>query len=245
MERAGISRVETRAHPGPGSRRHPHGSPRHIVIVAAGGADKSVPAWRNLTASQVQLNILEGKNPEVDPAGGAGRPEQAGQRVAFRRAMRKRAVGHERPAPRHSGGSAPVVWVARDVAIGVLPRGSVRCTRCRAGHRLRFFEAAPPRRIGVKVWIYKARLSGHAQRARGRSSAPRGRGSAPSRWRRRWRWRSSGPVVRPAAPTVATTVAVEAPRRVPRPGRGSANHRAHGAVAGELSHADSSARQAP
>src|SRR5207342_1893032 len=90
MERAGISRVEierTRDR----VRVDIHTARPGIVIGRRGAeADRIRGDLEKLTGKQVQLNILEVKNPEVDAQLVAqGIAEQLSARVAFRRAMRK------------------------------------------------------------------------------------------------------------------------------------------------------------
>src|SRR5207237_1586051 len=90
MERAGISKVEierTRDR----VRVDIHTARPGIVIGRRGAeADRIRGDLEKLTGKQVQLNILEVKNPEIDAQLVAqGVAEQLSSRVAFRRAMRK------------------------------------------------------------------------------------------------------------------------------------------------------------
>ncbi len=90
MERAGISKVEierTRDR----VRVDIHTARPGIVIGRRGAeADRIRGDLEKLTGKQVQLNILEVKNPEVDAQLVAqGVAEQLSSRVSFRRAMRK------------------------------------------------------------------------------------------------------------------------------------------------------------
>ena len=90
MERAGISKVEierTRDR----VRVDIHTARPGIVIGRRGAeADRIRGELEKLTGKQVQLNILEVKNPEIDAQLVAqGVAEQLAGRVAFRRAMRK------------------------------------------------------------------------------------------------------------------------------------------------------------
>jgi small subunit ribosomal protein S3 len=90
MERAGIAKVEierTRDR----VRVDIHTARPGIVIGRRGAeADRIRGELEKLTGKQVQLNILEVKNPEVDAQLVAqGVAEQLAGRVAFRRAMRK------------------------------------------------------------------------------------------------------------------------------------------------------------
>src|SRR5437588_8997740 len=90
MERAGISKVEierTRDR----VRVDIHTARPGIVIGRRGAeADRIRGELEKLTKKQVQLNILEVKNPEaVAQLVAQGVAEQLSNRVAFRRAMRK------------------------------------------------------------------------------------------------------------------------------------------------------------
>src|SRR6185503_9322365 len=90
MERAGISKVEierTRDR----VRVDIHTARPGIVIGRRGAeAERIRGELEKLTGKQVQLNILEVKNPEIDAQLVAqGVAEQLSSRVAFRRAMRK------------------------------------------------------------------------------------------------------------------------------------------------------------
>jgi len=90
MERAGISKVEierTRDR----VRVDIHTARPGIVIGRRGAeADRIRSDLEKLTAKQIQLNILEVKNPEADAQLVAqGVAEQLSSRVSFRRAMRK------------------------------------------------------------------------------------------------------------------------------------------------------------
>src|ERR1019366_1882592 len=90
MERAGISKVEierTRDR----VRVDIHTARPGIVIGRRGAeADRIRGDLEKLTSKQIQLNILEVKNPEVDAQLVAqGVAEQLSSRVSFRRAMRK------------------------------------------------------------------------------------------------------------------------------------------------------------
>ena len=90
LERAGISSIEIERR----SERVTiflHAARPGIVIGRNGAeAEKTRAGLEKLTGKQVQLNILEVKNPEIDAQLVAqGVAEQLGARVAFRRAMRK------------------------------------------------------------------------------------------------------------------------------------------------------------
>ena len=90
LERAGISSIEIERR----SERVTiflHAARPGIVIGRNGAeAEKTRAGLEKLTGKQVQLNILEVKNPEIDAQLVAqGVAEQLGARVAFRRAMRR------------------------------------------------------------------------------------------------------------------------------------------------------------
>ncbi len=90
MERAGVSRIEierTRDR----VRIDLHTARPGIVIGRRGQeADILRQRLEKLTGKQVQLNILEVKNPEIDAQLVAqGIAEQLAARVSFRRAMKK------------------------------------------------------------------------------------------------------------------------------------------------------------
>ena len=90
MERAGVSKIEierTRE-----KVRIDLFTARPGIVIGRRGqeADKLRIDLENLTGKQVQLNILEVKNPEMDAQLVAqGVAEQLAARVSFRRAMRK------------------------------------------------------------------------------------------------------------------------------------------------------------
>src|SRR5687767_15802174 len=97
MERAGISKVEierTRDR----VRVDIHTARPGIVIGRRGAeAERIRTDLEKLTGKQIQLNILEVKNPEADAQLVAqGIAEQLSARVAFRRAMRKGLQGAQR-----------------------------------------------------------------------------------------------------------------------------------------------------
>ena len=90
MERAGISKVEIERTTDR-VRVDIHTARPGIVIGRRGAeADRIRGNLEKLTKKQVQLNILEVKNPEIDAQLVAqGVAEQLSSRVSFRRAMRK------------------------------------------------------------------------------------------------------------------------------------------------------------
>ena len=159
MERAGISKVEierTRDR----VRVDIHTARPGIVIGRRGAeADRIRGQLEKLTGKQVQLNILEVRNPESDAQLVAqGVAEQLSNRVSFRRAMRKSMQSAQR---------SPQVKGIRIQCSGRLGgaemsrsefyrEGRVPLHTLRADIDYGFFEAKTTfGRIGVKVWIYK------------------------------------------------------------------------------------------
>ncbi|RAF63547.1 30S ribosomal protein S3, partial [Burkholderia multivorans] len=90
LERAGISKVNIERNRDR-VRVDIHTARPGIVIGRRGAeADRIRGQLEKLTGKQIQLNILEVKNPEIDAQLVAqGVAEQLASRVAFRRAMRK------------------------------------------------------------------------------------------------------------------------------------------------------------
>jgi small subunit ribosomal protein S3 len=116
--------------------RHRHRPPRRRGRPHPGELEK-------LTGKQVQLNILEVKNPEMDAQLVAqGVAEQLSSRVAFRRAMRK-AIQSTMKSRRqgHQGAVRRPPRRRRDVPLGVLPRGPVPLHTLRANIDYGFYEA--------------------------------------------------------------------------------------------------------
>jgi len=191
MERAGISRVEierTRDR----VRVDIHTARPGIVIGRRGAeADRIRGELEKLTGKQVQLNILEVKNPEIDAQLVAqGVAEQLSGRVAFRRAMRKAIQTSMR-----SGAKGVRVQCSGRLGGAEMSRsefyreGQVPLHTLRADIDYGFYEARTTfGRIGVKVWIYKGEVAGtRAEReaqAAARAAAPgrgRGRSDRPTR----------------------------------------------------------------
>ncbi|MDE9365259.1 30S ribosomal protein S3 [Luteipulveratus sp. YIM 133132] len=182
MERAGISRVEierTRDR----VRVDIHTARPGIVIGRRGAeADRLRSELEKLTGKQVQLNILEVKNPEADSQLVAqGIAEQLAARVSFRRAMRKGMQSATR-----AGVKGIRVQVSGRLGGAEMSRtefyreGRVPLHTLRANIDYGFYEAKTTfGRIGVKVWIYKGDLTAK-ELAREQAAAP----SRPSRGRR-------------------------------------------------------------
>jgi len=222
MERAGISRVEierTRDR----VRVDIHTARPGIVIGRRGAeADRIRGDLEKLTGKQVQLNILEVKNPEVDAQLVAqGVAEQLSGRVQFRRAMRKAMQTTMR-----SGAKGIRIQCSGRLNGAEMSRtefyreGRVPLHTLRADIDYGFYEAKTTfGRIGVKVWIYKGEVAGtraerQAQAAAragvpGRSGRPQRAGERPSRGTRPTRSDRPGsaPEAAPAEAAVAAPAA--------------------------------------
>lgn len=176
LERAGIARVDierTRDR----VRVDLHTARPGIVIGRRGAeADRLRGQLEKLTGKQVQLNILEVKNPETDAQLVAqGIAEQLAARVSFRRAMRKGIMSAQR-------GGAKGIRVQCSGRLGgaemsrseFYREGRVPLHTLRANIDYGFFEARTTfGRIGVKVWIYKGDVT-DKELARAQAQAPRG-----------------------------------------------------------------------
>ena len=130
-----------------------------IVIGRRGAeADRIRGDLEKLTGKQVQLNILEVKNPEIDAQLVAqGVAEQLSSRVSFRRAMRKAMQ-----TAMKSGAKGIRVQCSGRLGGAEMSRsefyreGRVPLHTLRADIDYGFYEARTTfGRIGVKVWIYK------------------------------------------------------------------------------------------
>ncbi len=216
MERAGISKVEierTRDR----VRVDIHTARPGIVIGRRGAeADRLRGELEKLTGKQVQLNILEVKNPEVDAQLVAqGIAEQLASRVSFRRAMRKGMQTAQR-----AGAKGIRVQCSGRLGGAEMSRsefyreGRVPLHTLRANIDYGLYEAKTTfGRIGVKVWIYKGDVTQRelaAQQAAAprapRSGGPRGeRADRPQR-----RPRAGGDQQRQGAPA-ATAEPAAAP----------------------------------
>ena len=133
MERAGIAKVEierTRDR----VRVDIHTARPGIVIGRRGAeADRIRGALEKLSGKQVQLNILEVKNPESEAQLVAqGVAEQLSNRVAFRRAMRK-AIQSAMRSPQVKGIRVQCsgrLVAPRCPARSFIARVAFRCTPC-------------------------------------------------------------------------------------------------------------------
>jgi small subunit ribosomal protein S3 len=186
MERAGIAKVEierTRDR----VRVDIHTARPGIVIGRRGAeADRIRGELEKLTGKQVQLNILEVKNPEMEAQLVAqGVAEQLTSRVAFRRAMKKAMQSAQRAG-------AKGIRIACSGRLGgaemsrseFYREGRVPLHTLRANIDYGFYEAKTTfGRIGVKVWIYKGDVTAKelAQQAAAAPSRGRGAGDRPGR----------------------------------------------------------------
>lgn len=169
LERAGISSVEIERR-GERVTIYLYAARPGIVIGRNGAeAERVRTELEKMVGKQVQLNILEVKNPEIDAQLVAqGVAEQLGQRVAFRRAMRKAQQSAMR-------GGALGIRIQCSGRLGgaemsrseFYREGRVPLHTLRADIDYGFYEARTTfGRIGVKVWIYKGDVTGtRAERA--------------------------------------------------------------------------------
>ncbi|MDO5644404.1 MAG: 30S ribosomal protein S3 [Dermabacter sp.] len=180
LERAGVSKVEierTRDR----VRVDLHTARPGIVIGRRGAeAERLRGKLEKLTGKQIQLNILEVKNPEADAQLVAqGIAEQLASRVSFRRAMRKGIQSAQR-----AGAKGIRVAVSGRLGGAEMSRsefyreGRVPLHTLRANIDYGFYEARTAfGRIGVKVWIYKGDITSKELAAQQAAQAPRqGRG---------------------------------------------------------------------
>lgn len=227
MERAGISRVEierTRDR----VRVDIHTARPGIVIGRRGAeADRIRGELEKLTGKQVQLNILEVKNPEIDAQLVAqGVAEQLAGRVAFRRAMRKAMQTSMR-----SGAKGVRIQCSGRLGGAEMSRsefyreGRVPLHTLRADIDYGFYEAKTTfGRIGVKVWIYKGDVVG------GRREGVPAAAEAPGRGPRRER-----PARRRSGASGTTATSTEAGRAAQSAGQagGAATATAEAPASGE------------
>ena len=181
MDRAGIARVEierTRDR----VRVDIHTARPGIVIGRRGAeADRLRGELEKLTGKQVQLNILEVKNPEVEAQLVAqGIAEQLASRVSFRRAMRKGMQTAQR-----AGAQGIRVQCSGRLGGAEMSRsefyreGRVPLHTLRANIDYGLYEAKTTfGRIGVKVWIYKGDVT-QRELAAQQAAAPRGAARPP------------------------------------------------------------------
>src|SRR5690554_6963925 len=210
LDRAGVARIEiqrTRDR----VRVDIHTARPGIVIGRRGTeAERIRTDLEKLSGKQIQLNILEVKNPEADAQLVAqGIAEQLSARVAFRRAMRKGMQSAQR-----AGAKGIRVQCSGRLGGAEMSRsefyreGRVPLHTLRANIDYGFFEARTTfGRIGVKVWIYKGDVTEKEyarEQADSASCAPRGRGGERRAPRRDGAGRG-GESRAPEAPAAATT----------------------------------------
>jgi small subunit ribosomal protein S3 len=196
MERAGIAKVEierTRDR----VRVDIHTARPGIVIGRRGAeADRIRGELEKLSGKQVQLNILEVKNPEAEAQLVAqGVAEQLSNRVAFRRAMRK-AIQSAMRSPQVKGirvqcsGRLGGAEMSRSE---FYREGRVPLHTLRADIDYGLFEARTTfGRIGVKVWIYKGDVVGGRREREAENSANAAAAAARAPRRERPARRRSG-----------------------------------------------------
>lgn len=220
LERAGISKVEierTRDR----VRVDIHTARPGIVIGRRGTeADRLRSELEKLTGKQVQLNILEVKQPDLDAQLVAqGVAEQLSARVAFRRAMRKAIQTTMRAGARGVKVQCSGRLGGAEMSRSEFYRdGRVPLHTLRADVDYGFFEARTTfGRIGVKVWIYKGEVSGSraereaaAAQARVDQQRRRPERRRPARGERRGTGRRGEQA--PAPETAAGTSAGDAPQ---------------------------------
>ena len=215
MERAGISKVEierTRDR----VRVDIHTARPGIVIGRRGAeADRIRGDLEQLTGKQVQLNILEVKNPEVDAQLVAqGVAEQLSSRVSFRRAMRK-----SMQTTMKAGAKGIRVQCSGRLGGAEMSRsefyreGRVPLHTLRANIDYGFYEARTTfGRIGVKVWIYKGDVSANRAEREAQAAQERlGQRSRPARATTRRPAGAERPAGGPGAEQPVAPVAEAAP----------------------------------
>ena len=159
-------------------------SARPGVIIGKKGADIEVLRKKlaNFTKSDVNLNIVEVRKPEVDAALVAESiAQQLERRVSFRRAMKRSVQNAMR-----MGALGIRVNVAGRLGGAEIARtewyreGRVPLHTLRADIDYALAEAMTPYGIiGVKVWIFKGEIMEHDPQARDRKAAEAQEGPAP------------------------------------------------------------------
>ncbi|MBU2957402.1 30S ribosomal protein S3 [Paracoccus sp. 1_MG-2023] len=154
------------------------------VIIGKKGADIEVLRKKlsNFTSSDVNLNIVEVRKPEVDAALVAESiAQQLERRVSFRRAMKRSVQNAMR-----MGALGIRVNVAGRLGGAEIARtewyreGRVPLHTLRADIDYALAEASTPYGIiGVKVWIFKGEIMEHDPSARERRAAEAQEGPAP------------------------------------------------------------------
>ena len=201
LDRAGVSNIEierTRDR----VRVDIHTARPGIVIGRRGAEAERIRAdLEKLTGKQIQLNILEVKNPEADAQLVAqGVAEQLAGRVQFRRAMRKAMQTTMR-----SGAKGIRIQCSGRLNGAEMSRtefyreGRVPLHTLRANIDYGFYEAKTTfGRIGVKVWIYKGDLT-NKELAHEQANAPKSRGRDDRGGDRRRGPRNEAPVAEGAS----------------------------------------------
>ena len=221
MERAGIARWRSSARVTASASTSTPRVPGIVIGRRGAEADRIRGELEKLTGKQVQLNILEVKNPEIDAQLVAqGIAEQLVGRVSFRRAMRKGMQSSLR-----AGAKGIRVQCSGRLGGAEMSRsefyreGRVPLHTLRANIDYGFYEARTTfGRIGVKVWIYKGDVTAK-ELAREQAAAP----SRPARGPRRdgadRPARGGRPARAPrtegAAPSAEAAPAAEAPAAAP------------------------------
>jgi small subunit ribosomal protein S3 len=210
LDRAGVSRVEierTRDR----VRVDIHTARPGLVIGRRGAEAEAIRAdLEKLTKKQIQLNILEVKNPEMDAQLVAqGIAEQLASRVAFRRAMRKGMQGALRQGAKGIRVQCSGRLGGAEMSRSEFYReGRVPLHTLRANIDYGFYEAKTTfGRIGVKVWIYKGDIT-NKELAREQANAKPVRNNDRNDRPRR------AAAEAPAAPAAAAPVAAAAPAGV-------------------------------
>ncbi len=154
------------------------------VIIGKKGADIEVLRSKlgNFTKSDVNLNIVEVRKPEVDAALVAESiAQQLERRVSFRRAMKRSVQNAMR-----MGALGIRVNVAGRLGGAEIARtewyreGRVPLHTLRADIDYSLAEAMTPYGIiGIKVWIFKGEIMEHDPQARDRRAAEAQEGPAP------------------------------------------------------------------
>ena len=216
MERAGVSRIEierTRDR----VRIDLHTARPGIVIGRRGmEADKLRLELEKLTGKQVQLNILEVKNPEIDAQLVAqGIAEQLAARVSFRRAMRKAMQTALKSGAKgirvQCGGRLGGAEMSRSE---FYREGRVPLHTLRADIDYGFYEAHTTfGRLGVKVWIYKGEVI-HSRAEREAAALAAARAPKADRPRRPAPRAARGEVTTSTPASRAATAVVEPPAPV-------------------------------
>jgi small subunit ribosomal protein S3 len=162
LDRAGVAKIEIERTKDR-VRVDIHTARPGIVIGRRGAEAENIRTLlEKLTNKQIQLNILEVKNPEaVAQLVAQGVAEQLSARVAFRRAMRKGLQGAQR-----AGAKGVKIQVSGRLGGAEMSRsefyreGRVPLHTLRSNIDYGFYEAKTTfGRIGVKVWIYNGDMT--------------------------------------------------------------------------------------